>query len=186
MLACRFIFHNRLIARFFKNCQPKWKHGLFLKVNLGEKKKKSLYALERISSDDFATKSETRWLYYLHYIHASCFIFSQSYSFCPPIGWRVLCKCTDCDLLTAGTSRWTSDDGGFLLMYFLHKKKPKQTNVLQCRKLYFIVQAYRSALDSLGHCEYALRGGFHLKPKAIEAALQVRTAELTLRWCLYQ
>lgn len=35
------------------------------------------------------------------------------------------------------------------------------------------MQAYRSALDSLGHCEYALKGGFHLKPKAIEAALQV-------------
>ncbi|KAK1785404.1 hypothetical protein P4O66_018779 [Electrophorus voltai] len=34
------------------------------------------------------------------------------------------------------------------------------------------LQAYRTALDSLGQCEYALKGGFHLKPKAAETALQ--------------
>ncbi|XP_058243899.1 granule associated Rac and RHOG effector protein 1-like isoform X2 [Hemibagrus wyckioides] len=39
-------------------------------------------------------------------------------------------------------------------------------------KINSALQAYRAALDSLGHCEYALKGGFHLKPKAIEAALQ--------------
>ncbi|KAF7698847.1 hypothetical protein HF521_003589 [Silurus meridionalis] len=39
-------------------------------------------------------------------------------------------------------------------------------------KINSALQAYRSALDSLGHCEYALKGGFHLKPKSIEAALQ--------------
>ncbi|XP_066541348.1 granule associated Rac and RHOG effector protein 1-like isoform X1 [Hoplias malabaricus] len=39
-------------------------------------------------------------------------------------------------------------------------------------KINSALQAYRSALDSLGHCEYALKGGFHLKPKDAEAALQ--------------
>lgn len=34
------------------------------------------------------------------------------------------------------------------------------------------LQAYRIALDSLGHCEYAMKAGFHLNPKAIEASLQ--------------
>ncbi len=29
------------------------------------------------------------------------------------------------------------------------------------------------ALDSLGHSEYALKAGFHLNPKSVEAALQV-------------
>lgn len=35
------------------------------------------------------------------------------------------------------------------------------------------LQAYRVALESLGHSEYALKAGFHLNPKAVEAALQV-------------
>ncbi|XP_062860968.1 granule associated Rac and RHOG effector protein 1-like [Trichomycterus rosablanca] len=39
-------------------------------------------------------------------------------------------------------------------------------------KINSALQAYRTALDSLGHCEYAIKGGFHLKPKAVEAALQ--------------
>nr|XP_006641221.1 PREDICTED: uncharacterized protein KIAA0355 homolog [Lepisosteus oculatus] len=34
------------------------------------------------------------------------------------------------------------------------------------------LQAYKVALDSLGHSEYTLKGGFHLNPKAVEAALQ--------------
>ncbi|KAJ7312090.1 hypothetical protein JRQ81_006429 [Phrynocephalus forsythii] len=34
------------------------------------------------------------------------------------------------------------------------------------------LQAYKAALDSLGHCEYAMKAGFHLNPKAIEASLQ--------------
>lgn len=34
-------------------------------------------------------------------------------------------------------------------------------------------QAYKAALESLGHSEYALKAGFHLNPKAVEAALQV-------------
>ncbi|RVE74809.1 hypothetical protein OJAV_G00025850 [Oryzias javanicus] len=34
------------------------------------------------------------------------------------------------------------------------------------------LQAYKVALESLGHSEYALKGGFHLNPKAVEAALQ--------------
>ncbi|XP_043937618.1 granule associated Rac and RHOG effector protein 1 isoform X2 [Protopterus annectens] len=33
------------------------------------------------------------------------------------------------------------------------------------------LQAYKLALDSLGHCEYALKAGFHLNPKAIEMCL---------------
>ena len=36
------------------------------------------------------------------------------------------------------------------------------------------LQAYKIALESLGHCEYAMKAGFHLNPKAIEASLQVR------------
>lgn len=36
------------------------------------------------------------------------------------------------------------------------------------------LQAYKAALESLGHSEYALKAGFHLNPKAVEAALQVR------------
>lgn len=35
------------------------------------------------------------------------------------------------------------------------------------------LQAYRAALESLGHSEYALKAGFHLNPKAVEGALQV-------------
>lgn len=35
------------------------------------------------------------------------------------------------------------------------------------------LQAYRAALESLGHSEYALKAGFHLNPKVVEAALQV-------------
>lgn len=34
------------------------------------------------------------------------------------------------------------------------------------------LQAYKIALESLGHCEYAMKAGFHLNPKAIEASLQ--------------
>uniref|UniRef100_A0A8C1XSD9 Granule associated Rac and RHOG effector 1 n=1 Tax=Cyprinus carpio TaxID=7962 RepID=A0A8C1XSD9_CYPCA len=34
------------------------------------------------------------------------------------------------------------------------------------------LQAYKVALDSLGHSEYALKAGFHLNPKSVEAALQ--------------
>lgn len=34
-------------------------------------------------------------------------------------------------------------------------------------------QAYKAALESLGHSEYALKAGFHLNPKSVEAALQV-------------
>uniref|UniRef100_A0A1A8CQ32 KIAA0355 n=1 Tax=Nothobranchius kadleci TaxID=1051664 RepID=A0A1A8CQ32_NOTKA len=34
------------------------------------------------------------------------------------------------------------------------------------------LQAYRAALESLGHSEYALKAGFHLSPKAVEDALQ--------------
>ncbi|XP_035275633.1 granule associated Rac and RHOG effector protein 1-like [Anguilla anguilla] len=34
------------------------------------------------------------------------------------------------------------------------------------------LQAYRVALESLGHREYALKAGFHLNPKSAEAALQ--------------
>ncbi|XP_048461718.1 granule associated Rac and RHOG effector protein 1 isoform X4 [Rhincodon typus] len=34
------------------------------------------------------------------------------------------------------------------------------------------LQAYKVALESLGHCEYAMKAGFHLNPKAIESSLQ--------------
>uniref|UniRef100_A0A667ZPQ0 Granule associated Rac and RHOG effector 1 n=1 Tax=Myripristis murdjan TaxID=586833 RepID=A0A667ZPQ0_9TELE len=34
------------------------------------------------------------------------------------------------------------------------------------------LQAYKAALESLGHSEYALKAGFHLNPKSVEAALQ--------------
>ncbi|XP_069495529.1 granule associated Rac and RHOG effector protein 1 [Ambystoma mexicanum] len=34
------------------------------------------------------------------------------------------------------------------------------------------LQAYKAALESLGHCEYAMKAGFHLNPKAIEGSLQ--------------
>ncbi|XP_077419490.1 granule associated Rac and RHOG effector protein 1 [Vanacampus margaritifer] len=34
------------------------------------------------------------------------------------------------------------------------------------------LQAYKAALESLGHSEYALKAGFHLNPKCVEAALQ--------------
>uniref|UniRef100_M4APZ9 Granule associated Rac and RHOG effector 1 n=1 Tax=Xiphophorus maculatus TaxID=8083 RepID=M4APZ9_XIPMA len=34
------------------------------------------------------------------------------------------------------------------------------------------LQAYKAALESLGHSEYALKAGFHFNPKAVEAALQ--------------
>uniref|UniRef100_A0A8D0GY64 Granule associated Rac and RHOG effector 1 n=1 Tax=Sphenodon punctatus TaxID=8508 RepID=A0A8D0GY64_SPHPU len=39
------------------------------------------------------------------------------------------------------------------------------------------LQAYKIALESLGHCEYAMKAGFHLNPKAIEASLQVCCSE---------
>ncbi|CAG01219.1 unnamed protein product [Tetraodon nigroviridis] len=35
-----------------------------------------------------------------------------------------------------------------------------------------IIKAYKAALESLGHSEYALKAGFHLNPKATETALQ--------------
>ncbi|XP_019722314.1 granule associated Rac and RHOG effector protein 1 [Hippocampus comes] len=34
------------------------------------------------------------------------------------------------------------------------------------------LQAYKAALESLGHSEYALKAGFHLNPKCVESALQ--------------
>ncbi|XP_048402657.2 granule associated Rac and RHOG effector protein 1-like isoform X1 [Stegostoma tigrinum] len=34
------------------------------------------------------------------------------------------------------------------------------------------LQAYKVALEGLGHCEYAMKAGFHLNPKAIESSLQ--------------
>ncbi|XP_057686852.1 granule associated Rac and RHOG effector protein 1-like [Corythoichthys intestinalis] len=34
------------------------------------------------------------------------------------------------------------------------------------------LQAYKAALESLGHSEYALKAGFHFSPKCVEAALQ--------------
>ncbi|KAM9302369.1 granule associated Rac and RHOG effector protein 1 [Gastrophryne carolinensis] len=34
------------------------------------------------------------------------------------------------------------------------------------------LQAYKIALESLGHCEYAMKAGFHLNPKAIEECLK--------------
>ncbi|CAI9538284.1 unnamed protein product [Staurois parvus] len=34
------------------------------------------------------------------------------------------------------------------------------------------LQAYKIALESLGHCEYAMKAGFHLNPKAIEDCLK--------------
>lgn len=39
--------------------------------------------------------------------------------------------------------------------------------------VFLYLQAYKAALESLGHSEYALKAGFHLNPKAVEAALQV-------------
>lgn len=42
-----------------------------------------------------------------------------------------------------------------------------------------VLQAYKAALDSLGHSEYALKAGFHLNPKSVEAALQVCVKCLT-------
>lgn len=39
--------------------------------------------------------------------------------------------------------------------------------------VFFPIQAYKAALESLGHSEYALKAGFDLNPKAVEAALQV-------------
>ncbi|XP_048185716.1 granule associated Rac and RHOG effector protein 1 isoform X2 [Perognathus longimembris pacificus] len=44
----------------------------------------------------------------------------------------------------------------------------KELNV----KIDSALQAYKIALESLGHCEYAMKAGFHLNPKAIEASLQ--------------
>lgn len=38
---------------------------------------------------------------------------------------------------------------------------------------FFSIQAYKVALESQGHSEYALKAGFHLNPKAVEASLQV-------------
>uniref|UniRef100_A0A4W3JY36 Granule associated Rac and RHOG effector 1 n=1 Tax=Callorhinchus milii TaxID=7868 RepID=A0A4W3JY36_CALMI len=44
----------------------------------------------------------------------------------------------------------------------------KELNV----KINSALQAYKLALESLGHCEYAMKAGFHLNPKSIEASLQ--------------
>lgn len=41
-------------------------------------------------------------------------------------------------------------------------------------------QAYKAALESLGHSEYALKAGFHLNPKAVEEALQVSSVKCWL------
>lgn len=43
----------------------------------------------------------------------------------------------------------------------------------------FSLQAYKAALESLGHSEYALKAGFHLNPKAVEVALQVGSLSKT-------
>lgn len=47
-------------------------------------------------------------------------------------------------------------------------------------QLFVLCQAYKVALESLGHCEYAMKAGFHLNPKAIEASLQVGSAKPAL------
>jgi len=47
-------------------------------------------------------------------------------------------------------------------------------------QLFVSCQAYKVALESLGHCEYAMKAGFHLNPKAIEASLQVGSAKPAL------
>ncbi|XP_075045273.1 granule associated Rac and RHOG effector protein 1 isoform X2 [Mixophyes fleayi] len=39
-------------------------------------------------------------------------------------------------------------------------------------KIDMTLQAYKIALESLGHCEYAMKAGFHLNPKAIEESLK--------------
>nr|XP_033796558.1 uncharacterized protein KIAA0355 homolog [Geotrypetes seraphini]XP_033796559.1 uncharacterized protein KIAA0355 homolog [Geotrypetes seraphini] len=44
----------------------------------------------------------------------------------------------------------------------------KELNV----KIDSALQAYKIALESLGHCEYAMKAGFHFSPKAIESSLQ--------------
>lgn len=49
----------------------------------------------------------------------------------------------------------------------------KATLNWQLVMFYLYFQAYKAALESLGHSEYALKAGFHLNPKAVEAALQV-------------
>lgn len=55
----------------------------------------------------------------------------------------------------------------------------KILNLPTCDIFYFsivrVLQAYRMALESLGHCEYAMKAGFHLSPKAIEECLKVTT-----------
>lgn len=46
-------------------------------------------------------------------------------------------------------------------------------NTIIAGHVFLYLQAYKAALESLGHSEYALKAGFHLNPKAVEAALQV-------------
>ena len=46
-------------------------------------------------------------------------------------------------------------------------------NVMNAMNVFLYLQAYKAALESLGHSEYALKAGFHLNPKSVEAALQV-------------
>lgn len=90
------------------------------------------------------------------------------------------------DVMVTHSSAESSDYSGVLigsdLFFNFSFTKKKKKNTRRCFILCCVccVQAYRSALDSLGHCEYALKGGFHLKPKAIEAVLQVRAAESTV------
>ncbi|TRY90156.1 hypothetical protein DNTS_033344 [Danionella cerebrum] len=38
-------------------------------------------------------------------------------------------------------------------------------------------QAYKAALESLGHSEYSLKAGFHLNPKSVEAALKAEAQQ---------
>lgn len=61
---------------------------------------------------------------------------------------------------------------------WLHAYLLADTPVLS--QLFLQCQAYKVALESLGHCEYAMKAGFHLNPKAIEASLQVGSAKPAL------
>lgn len=100
------------------------------------------------------------------------------------------------DVMVTHSSAESSDYSGVLIgsdLFLFSVLLKKKNNTQRCFILCCVccVQAYRSALDSLGHCEYALKGGFHLKPKAIEAVLQVRAAESTVVWsepakCVYR
>ncbi|KAG8437406.1 hypothetical protein GDO86_008197 [Hymenochirus boettgeri] len=56
----------------------------------------------------------------------------------------------------------------FLFPKLSNQASPEGTDM----KIDSTLQAYRAALDSLGHCEYAMKAGFHLNPKAIEECLK--------------